>query len=662
NIYFTGKTNSTNFPTSPSVYDRTQNGSYDPYILKIGTTGAIVAGTFFGGGGDDIGHSIAVDASSNVYVGGETNSSNFSVFPVPTQANGQQKPFDHIYNGGADGFISKFNASLSTLTFSTYFGGASDDRIKAIALGPNDVVLFAGETNSTDFPTGNVNGGAKSGGLDIFAGQLDRPGKVLSFSWLVGGSGAENVKTAVIDNEGSYYIVGTTNSSNFPTTIEAEKKSLTGTNDAFIMRLNSNGIQNSRLFGGNQTDLISGVTLDSRKHLYFVGNTTSSNLPVSETAFQKTFSGTGDAFLAKEVFASIDMVSPLGNERWCGGSQQTLQWTPTGLDNIESYAIYVSGGESLPWQKIDSNISLSNYKWTIPTNLPTGNQYVIRIVGSSGLMKQSNTFTISQGPVINTQPEPVSICEGQSLTLQVGVTGVTPSYQWMKNGEVIAGANSATYSVPNATSNHSGIYSVRINGVCSSTPVISQNANVAVNAATKITAAPIPVNTTVGQQISLSVMVSGVNNSFQWQKNMRDIPDATSSSYSIASASTSDAGMYRVLVNGACGADTSEEIQVTVNTTSVENSETADGSLKIFSVSPNPASNDAILSFASTKDQPVSVWVSDIHGVKMMDIFLGVVNGNKTLPFETSSIPAGSYYVVAEQNGRQVFYNLRIVR
>lgn len=662
NMYITGKTGSTNFPTTTGAYDRVQNGLYDAFIVKFSSGNSLQYSTFIGGGNDDIAYDITVDAGANVYIAGETSSGNFPTAPVPSPFNGQSKPFDALYNGAVDGFITKFNTSGNTLTFSTFLGGEGDDRVRAIGLGPSNIVLVAGETGSPDFPLGSVSGGAKSGGMDIFAGRLDAPGKTFTFSWLTGASGNETVKSAVMDSDGNYYIAGFTSSSTFPTTQEATKKTPSGGTDGFIVKLNSNGVQNSALIGGNAADIINAITIDARNNPYVAGKTGSGNLLTSELAFKNTLSGTSDGFIAKDVFATIDLNVPVGGEKWCGGTEQTIQWFTTGFDAGETYSVQLSSGESMPWQIIASGISALSYKWAVPFTLPTGNQYKIRIVSASGLIKQSSSLTISQGPVITMQPQAVTLCEGQALSLTVEAISTSPTYQWYRNGNPISGATTATYSVPATTLNQNGSYTVQITGTCSSTPVTSQVATVTVNPATAIALSPGNVNTTVGQPVTLVAAATGQNNVFQWQKNGMDISTATSPVYSIPSAQKSDEGTYRAIVTGTCGADTSDEAQVIVNTTSIDYSELPNGSLKIENVAPNPVATTAQILLKSTKESVVNVSIIDANGATVQEIFKGNISGNRTIAFDTKNLASGSYWIIAEQNGQKVRYELRVVR
>src|SRR5205807_7080955 len=93
---------------------------------------------------------------------------------------------------------------------------------------------------------------------------------------------------------------GWTLSTNFGTTSGAYQSSLSGTQDAFVTKLNSSGsaLLYSTYYGGNASDTGNGITLDSSGNAWVTGSTPSSNFPTTTGAFQGSLSGTQDAFLA----------------------------------------------------------------------------------------------------------------------------------------------------------------------------------------------------------------------------------------------------------------------------------------------------------------------------------------------------------------------------
>jgi len=114
NAHVTGTTNSTNFPTTPDAFQLTYAGGYDVYtfrdafVTKLDPTGStLVYSTYLGGNSVDSTRGIAVDAGSNIYVTGSTNSGNFPTTP------GAFQPIGHTGAGYSsntyDAFIAKFS-------------------------------------------------------------------------------------------------------------------------------------------------------------------------------------------------------------------------------------------------------------------------------------------------------------------------------------------------------------------------------------------------------------------------------------------------------------------------------------------------------------------------------------------------------------------------
>src|SRR5262249_36204115 len=133
-LYLTGFTTSSDF-FALNAYQSTYHGSTDAFVAHLLPPGnAFAFSTYLGGSGSDDGFSLDVDLDGNVYVTGETGSSNF-----PISANAYQRS----YGGGAnDDFLTKFKPDGSQLLYSTYLGGSADEEVQAQALGPNPPDLF----------------------------------------------------------------------------------------------------------------------------------------------------------------------------------------------------------------------------------------------------------------------------------------------------------------------------------------------------------------------------------------------------------------------------------------------------------------------------------------------------------------------------------------
>jgi hypothetical protein len=166
NVYVTGVTYSSNFPTTPGAFDASPNGDNDLFVTKLNSAGsALVYSTYLGGTSADYSGGIAVDASDNAYVSGSTHSADF-----PTT----QGAFDAIHNGGnRDVFVTKLNSAGSALVYSTFLGGSSYDG-GSIAVDASGNAYVAGFTYSSNFPItpgafdASFNGGGNRGWGDLF--------------------------------------------------------------------------------------------------------------------------------------------------------------------------------------------------------------------------------------------------------------------------------------------------------------------------------------------------------------------------------------------------------------------------------------------------------------------------------------------------------------
>lgn len=249
----------------------------------------IVYATYHGGTGEDTGNAIAVDASGNAYIVGNTSGG----FPVTT---GQS------YGGGtSDIFISKLNPSGNGFVYSTYLGGNQTDSGKGIAVDPQGNVYVTGQTNSNDFPRSpsprqNSYGGGTG---DAFVTKLNAAGNALVYSTFHGGSGTDDGTDIAVDSSGQVYLTGAT-SSDFPTFSARQFNYGGGTSDAFISKFNAAG--NAFIFstyhGGSQADFGRGIAIDSAANIFITGHTTSSNFPTSSPA-QFANGGETDAFVTK---------------------------------------------------------------------------------------------------------------------------------------------------------------------------------------------------------------------------------------------------------------------------------------------------------------------------------------------------------------------------
>jgi hypothetical protein len=174
-------------------------------------------------------------------------------------------------------------------------------------------------------------------------------------------------------------------------------------------------------------------------------------------------------------------------------------------------------------------------------------------------------------PVITTQPVGQTVQVGETATFTVAASGAAPlTYQWQKNGAVISGATSASYTTPPATTadNNSQFQVVVSNSAGSTT---SNPAILTISGFPAITTQPVGQTVQIGQSATFAVVATGAAPlSYQWQKNGTAISGATSANYTTPAASVADNGsQFQVVVSNSAGTVTSNPAILTVNPTLV---------------------------------------------------------------------------------------------
>ncbi|MBF8277658.1 MAG: hypothetical protein HW390_2731, partial [Candidatus Brocadiaceae bacterium] len=304
NVYVTGYTYSTNFPTTSGAYDTSFNSSYgyDVFVSKLDRELTnLLASTYLGGSSDDYSFWLTLDTSGNVYVTGLTISTNF---PITSGAYGTSN------NGYYDVFVSKLDSELMSLLASTYLGGSNYDVGHSLILDSSGNVYVTGNTESTNFPTTNgayntsYNGGSYYFGGDVFVSKLDGGLTSLLASTYLGGSNDDYGYYLTLDISENVYVTGNTGSTDFSTTSGAYDTSFDGYgHDVFVSKLDSGltSLLASTYLGGLNGDSIRSLTLDINGNVYVTGFTDSRDFPTTSGAYDTSFNG---GFNDYDVFVS----------------------------------------------------------------------------------------------------------------------------------------------------------------------------------------------------------------------------------------------------------------------------------------------------------------------------------------------------------------------
>ncbi|HET9407908.1 MAG TPA: SBBP repeat-containing protein [Candidatus Sulfotelmatobacter sp.] len=329
NAIITGSTQSADFPTVHAIQS-TLRGSENAFVAKINAAGnALIYSTYLGGNSFDRGMGVAVDSLGNVYVTGETDSTDFPL----------QNALQPKFSGGAnDAFVTKINPSGSSLIYSTYLGGSNGDNFgNGIAADSSGNAYVAGFTNTADFPLKNP---LQSSPVNGFVTKINASGSALVYSTYLGGNGSDSASAIAVDSAGNAYVAGTTDSSDFPLK-NALQPSSTGFPDAFVTKLNptGDGLVYSTYLGGSGGDGADAIAVDAAGNAYLTGRTSSTDFP-TVNAFQATKRGEFDAFVTELNAAGSALIysTHLG-----GSSNSHAQASGIGIAVNRAGTAYIAG-------------------------------------------------------------------------------------------------------------------------------------------------------------------------------------------------------------------------------------------------------------------------------------------------------------------------------
>lgn len=303
----------------------------DIFVSKLDPSGNLTLLTTISGKAADQANAIAVDATGNIYVAGDTYSPDFPLLHAL-----QTTPA----SGWATGFLVKLNAAGSML-YSTYLGGTTDrSTVNAVAADSAGNAYVTGSTFATDYPSTaglpaapayDFPAGANSvaffakispaGDKLLYAGGLAGLGRECGLGSSCFTSTVTNSGAAIaVDPAGNAYIGGNTFGAGLATTPGALQPGGIG---GFVARVNASGTGMAyvTLLGtanyypppvalhSYPATFVYAIAVDSSGDAYIAGSTSDPNFPATASAFQPQLDFTGqagpynvppsDAFIAK---------------------------------------------------------------------------------------------------------------------------------------------------------------------------------------------------------------------------------------------------------------------------------------------------------------------------------------------------------------------------
>ena len=312
--YTTGFASSSDFPTTANALQPSRGigASANAFLAKLAADGqSLLYSTYLGGsGGDDDGYAVLADNSGNAYLVGQATSADFPLTP----ATAFQTIPSGLYPHG-NGFLTHIDTTksgVSSLIFSTVLGGITgDDAITGIAMDSIQNVYLTGWTSSSDFPVTPTTAFQSSSGTQAYCGFVTRldlskvGSSMLSYSTYLCGTNSDWGWGVAIDSNANVYITGEAFSADFPSTF-GQSNSQNGKGFAAELNLNlvgSASLVYSRLLGGDNSsfgDWPYRIVVDANGNAYIVGQTSSTNFPVTSDAIQSSLlsTTTGDGFLS----------------------------------------------------------------------------------------------------------------------------------------------------------------------------------------------------------------------------------------------------------------------------------------------------------------------------------------------------------------------------
>ena len=484
NVFFTGWTNSINFPVTPNAFQTVNKGGmYDAFVVKLDNSGNLKWSTYLGGADEDDGLGVALDGFNNIIVSGRTTSPNF---PITAGA------FQTSYGGNYDAFLIKLNNSGNPL-WSSYYGiFSSYETASGVDVDDKNNVYICGEGDAivTSCAYQTVFGG---GNGDVYIAKFDSAGILLCSTFLGGPKEELGGKISVYN--GYMYITGTVTGAGLPVTPGAFQTAFGGPGgfpfDAFVAKMctNSCGANNPAIsFSANQTTVCPGGSI----------NFTSTGNPcdLSGTTWLWSFPGGNPVSSTSQNPDSI-IYNVLGTY------DVSLTVQACGTASV-TYSGYIVVANSVPTLIVSSNVSVclgivstftisgaTTYIWSPSTGLSSITGSTINASPPAGI----NTYTVTglngdgcgnyTGVVIKVYALPTLIVTPQNSAMCNGapplviVTAGSADYTWSPSTGLSSTTGSTinanpplginTYTVTtgvdgNGCSNHAGVV-ITVNGL-----------------------------------------------------------------------------------------------------------------------------------------------------------------------------------------------------
>ncbi|PKP01845.1 MAG: hypothetical protein CVU11_13905 [Bacteroidetes bacterium HGW-Bacteroidetes-6] len=396
------KNNSVQF-VFPDGYNRSEALIIDP---------TIVFSTYSGSTADNWGYTATYDQNGYVYAGGNIFGNGY-----PTTVGAYQI----AYGGNIDVVLTKYNTTGNTLIYSTYFGGSGPEVPNSLVVNSANELFVLSTTGSVNFPTtpgcldNTFNGGSSytltnvvnyTSGSDLGITCFNSTGTALIASTYFGGTSNDNLNMdlalkhnyaddvrgeILVDENSNVFVVGSTASSDFPTTSGSFQPVYGGgSQDGFLMKCDRllTTLQWSSFLGGSGADAVYSISVNENGNVYVSGGTNSQNFSTTAGVVMPAWQGgTADGF--------VSMVSATG-----ANLLRSTYWGTTAYDQTYFVETDKQNNVYLFGQSSSTGTALiQNATW----NTPGGGQYITKLRPLLNTIEWSTRFGNGNG-IVNISP------------------------------------------------------------------------------------------------------------------------------------------------------------------------------------------------------------------------------------------------------------------
>jgi len=304
NVYLAGYTSSANAISTPGSHQPVIGGSQDAFLVKFDNAGVRQWATYYGGPGNEEGRSVAVDASGDVYLAGQTTSA------ISISTGGSHQP---VFSGSQDDFLVKFN-SAGVRQWATYYGGTGDEFAHSLVVDGSGSIYFSGTTTSTTAISTagchQLNNGGGTLFYDAFLVKFNAAG-VRQWATYYGGTGYDEGYCVTADVSGNIYLAGVAQSATGISTPGCHQPAHTSaTWNAYMVKFTTAGVRQWGTYYGGAAGFGTGdvgwnVATDGSGNVYLSGWTTATTAISTPGSHQPVFGGDFDAFLVEFNSAGV---------------------------------------------------------------------------------------------------------------------------------------------------------------------------------------------------------------------------------------------------------------------------------------------------------------------------------------------------------------------